>query len=264
MRLTMRMAFAALFAMLFPLAGVSAFNAGELVDGDVLSYLKENGSLERLSYKESSVEPSLTPRSPLAEKVASSWPEGQKKPVFVDEELYLVSKSQLGSGNAALTTIDYASKILRSISKMQGLRYYSHTEKKWDTLYKEAYCIKGAKDRIRVDDDVSGTAEGKVVYCMQKDNSFGKIYSRVTYHQRPDEVCASFVNVSDVYVGPIKAIDEGNLRINIVIMDCGEDMLVYMLVQSEFPALKILEKTMYNSFSARLDAIYTWFCGQFL
>ena len=78
-----------------------------------------------------------------------------------------------------------------------------------------------------------------------------------------DEVSASFVNLADVYVGPIKAVDKGNLRINIVIMDCGDDMLVYMLVQSEFPALKILEKTMYNSFSARLEAIYTWFCSQF-
>lgn len=263
MKLKMRMFFAALAAAVLSTEGMYAFTVGELVSSDVLRELKEKGSVERLSYKEDFVEPSLVPHSPLSGKVASSWPEGSKKPVFVDEELYLVSKAKLGTGDSARTTIDYASKILRSISKMQGMRYYSHSEKKWDTLYKEAYCIEGPDDRNRVADDISGDAEGKVLYCMQKDNSFGKMYSRVEYHQRPDEVSASFVNLADVYVGPIKAVDKGNLRINIVIMDCGDDMLVYMLVQSEFPALKILEKTMYNSFSARLEAIYTWFCSQF-
>ena len=142
------------------------------------------------------------------------------------------------------------------------MQYYS-SDKKIETLYKEAYCIAGPKDRTKVPDDTAGSADGKIMYSMQDDNSFGKTNYRLEYHQTAQEVSAGFSNTTGLYVGPIKGINDDNLRISMVIIDCGQDFMVYMLVQAKFPALKILENSMNESFSSRLNAIYNWFIKQF-
>nr|MCR5762378.1 hypothetical protein [Treponema sp.] len=79
----------------------------------------------------------------------------------------------------------------------------------------------------------------------------------------PDEISANFVNIDSLKLGPIKGIEPGNLYISLVICDCGDDMLVYLVTQAKTPALKIIQSTIYDSFSSRLSAIYKWFCSEF-
>jgi hypothetical protein len=83
------------------------------------------------------------------------------------------------------------------------------------------------------------------------------------YHQQSNETSAGFINVSPVYIGFIKAVDTNNLRISLVVNDCGDSFVVYMLVQARFPALSIIENKMNDSFRGRLEAIYKWFVAQF-
>lgn len=239
-----------------------AYDASAIVDASVYEEVKANGQMQRSHYKESNVKLSLAPHTDLSKVAVQFWTNAEE-PSFIVENLYLMPKSKLGSGDSSKTTIDYASKVIRSVSKMEGMKYYSKTNKKWETLYKDAYCIKGPKDRTRVPDDTEGSADGKIMYCMQNDNSFGKTNYRLEYHQNKTEVSAGFVNTTPLYVGPIKGIDADNLRISLVIIDCDQDIMVYMLVQAKFPALAILEKTMNDSFGSRLDAIYKWFIEQF-
>jgi hypothetical protein len=242
---------------------ISAYSLTDILDSSTISSLKKTGKLEKSSYNKTPVKFSLTPNTEFAKKAVQFWPNNKDAPVYVAEELYLINKEKLGSGDSNKTTIDYASKVIRSVSKMEGMQYYSHREKKVKTLYKECYCIKGPKDRTRIDDDTDGNAEGKVMYCMQDDNSFGKINYRLEYHQSEQEVSAGFVCTTPIYMGLVKAIEADNLRISVVITDCGDSMLVYMVVQANFPAIPVFESTMKESFSARLDAIYKWFVQQF-
>ena len=241
---------------------LAAFTVSEAVDKENLAVLKEKGKIDKTFFNKGNVAITLAPDTPLTKKALQKWPTAKGSPVFVAEELYLLNKKTLNSDDTK-ATIDYASKVIRSISKMEGMQYYSHSDKKIETLYKECYCIKGAKDRIRVPDDVKGNAEGKVLYCYQNDNSFGKTNYRLEYHQDEKEVSACFINTTPIYLGVIKGIDTDDMRINLVITDCGDSMLVYMLVQAKMPAVALFEKTMNDSFGARLDAIYKWFVLQF-
>ena len=204
----------------------------------------------------------LVPNTNLAKQNAAYWSSAEE-PVMVVENLYLLPKSTLGKADSSKTNIEYASKVIRSVSAMTGLEYYSNSKKKWDVLYKEVYSIKGPKDRTRIADDTAGNADGKILYCMQDDSSFGKINYRLEYHQTQEEVSACFANTTPLYAGPIKAVSEGNLRISLDIIDCGESFMVYMLVQAKFPVMPLMEDTMNESLSARLDAIYRWFTQQF-
>ena len=130
-------------------------------------------------------------------------------------------------------------------------------------MYKEAYCIKGPKDRTKVPDDTSGSADGKVIYCYQNDNSFGKINYKIDYRQTSDEISAVFSNTTGLYVGPIKGISEDDLKISVVAVDCGQDIMVYLLVKANFPAIGFLEDSMKESLSSRLEALYKWMMGKF-
>ncbi|MBQ2530141.1 MAG: hypothetical protein II716_02685 [Treponema sp.] len=240
---------------------VFAFDAKNLVSSSVYSELKSKGSLERSYFKQPNAKPALAPNTALTNAAKNLWT-SSGEPVFMWEKLYLIPKTQIGNGDVSKVSIDKVSKILRSLSTLQGIQYRS-SKNKMETLYKEAYCIKGPRDRTRVPDDTSGNADGKVLYCLQNDNSFGKINYRVDYRQNAQEISAVFSNTTGIFVGPIKGISEDNLKISVVTIDCGSDMMVYLLVKANFPAMGFLEKTMKESLSSRLEALYKWMIGKF-
>lgn len=249
-----------LFCITLPLFAISV---DEVLDKDTAAELRKNGKIEVLHYMENNFQLKKSPETELNVLARKNWPNQKDKPVYIAEELYLLNKKDLGKGDFSTTNIPYISKLVRSVSKMEGMKYYSHTNKKVMTLYKECYRIESATGKTKLPDDLEGSADGKVYYCMQNDESFGKTNYRLEYKQTENEVSASFTNVSPLWVGIIKGIDTENMNISLVVTDCGEELLVYMLVQSRFPALAILEKTMNDSFGSRLDAIYKWFINQF-
>ena len=242
---------------------LSAYTVDQIVEPSVLEELKASGFVQNRFYKNGDPSLKLVPKTPLGEQTTVLWPKEAEAPVFIMENLYLLKKSELGDGNVSKMDTDYVSKIIRSVSKMEGMQYYSYSDKKVKTLYKECYCIAGPDDRTRVPDDTEGSAEGKVMYCMQNDCSFGKTNYRLEYHQQEKETSAAFINVSPVYIGFVKAVNTDNLRISLSITDCGDSFVVYMLVQARFPALSIIENKMNDSFRGRLEAIYMWFIAQF-
>ena len=249
-----------LFACTTTVYSVFAYDVDKIVSPVYLEELKKNGKIEKNYFNKENVELSLIPDTELAQSAKKFWPSSKEKPVYVAEELYYMKKSDIGQGTI---TIDKASKVIRSISKMEGMEYYSHSAKKNEILYKECYRTSGPLTKDRLEDDTEGNADGKVFYCLQNDNSFGKTNYRLEYHQSKNETSAGFVCTTPIYMGPIKAIDKDNLRISVVISDCGDSVLVYMLVQAKIPTIGMFKQTMDDSFSARLDAIYKWFVKQF-
>ncbi len=239
--------------------GIFAYTVNEVIDEKIVLELQNKKNLERCLFNVPNADFIYTPNTELADKTKKMWPASKKPPVYIAEELYLLKKEDLGEN----VTIENASKIMRSISKMQGMLYYSNTHKKEKVLYKECYRIKGPKDLTRIDDDVTGTADGKIMYCVQNDSSFGKTNYRLEYHQTEKEVSADFISISPLYAGPVKTIDTDDLRISVVITDCDDYLLVYMAIKTICPSMPVFKKTMDESFSARLNAIYKWFIKQF-
>lgn len=248
-----------------------AFNARDLFSAADYEKLLKDGKIERIAFMEDGMSMGLAPDTPLAKKVMASWPQDLEKPNFFVEELYLAKKEDFA--RPGLTTIDYAGKILRSFSTLQGIQYYSHRRGKMATLYEEAYTVAPEKDPVtgrvskvgeaRGYDDTAGSADGKVLYAMMDDSSLGRTVYRVEYVERPDEIWANFINESALKLGPIKAFAPGKLRMNFVVIDCGDYVAAYLTTQAAVPPLAILEKKIKESFSTRLDAVYKWFTERF-
>jgi len=203
------------------------------------------------------------PLTPLAKEAASfSENASDEDPTFVAESLHVVKKSELGQG-AADTSLDTVSKIMRSISKMKGMLYFSNSRQKWEVLYSESYMVDDVKSKKAVPDKTEGSADGRTFYCFQDEHTFGDCIYRLDYRQTENEVSVQFTNEQALYYKFIKAVKPGNMKINLVVSDLGDSYAVYMVMHANIRRFSILEKRMHRSLNSRLDAIYKWFTEQF-
>lgn len=235
------------------------------ISPEILENLKSSGELQNVFLTGDEVKLTLVPNTELSSLALTHW-NNAEQPRLITEKLFYLDKktidSKLKDSSGNSLSIDDVSKIIRSISTMKGTEYYSNRHKKWETLYHDAYLVKSPKEKIRIPDDTEGSADGKTLYCMQDDNSFGKCYYELTYKQRQNEVSVCFDNFEPLKFGPITAAKAHNVKINLVVVDEGEYFLVYLIVQAYYPRISVLEEKMIDSFNARVDSIYKWFVAE--
>lgn len=222
-----------------------------------ISDSRDNGSKEL----------TLLPETVYSDKVKASMVAKESKNFpFTYEGLYLLNKQDLlkkSNSTKETITIEDVSKVTRSVSKMQGMKYYSTTKKKECVLYEKAYMIADEKGSTAIPDQNTGNADGQVSYCYQDDSSFGVNRYKLNYFQSDDSLMAQFVLLDTMGLGPFKAIYPGKMVINIVVVDCGDDLLLYMntdLDSVKFPGIK---GQITDSMTSRMDAVFNWFITQF-
>lgn len=249
--------FAAALALALCRPAVS--EAAGAVSGGMLAELSASGGrIENVCASGVAFDPVLAPDTEFARAACATW-RNADAPKFSSENLFLVRKSELG-GEASLAAV---SKIVRSISTMKGIQYYSNGDGKWETLYHKAGVIRSPDKRKFLPDDTRGSADGKSLFCLLEDNSFGDCVYRVDYRESADEVAAFFTSAAPFKYGPITAVKAGNLNINLVVTDIGDSLLVYMVVRAEYPSLPFLSGRMTRSFNARVEAMFKWFRESF-
>lgn len=229
----------------------------KLISTGKISEYRDDGSMILKFLPESEYSQKI--KNGMVEKASKNYP-------FTYEGLYFVKKADLlksgNSGNSDIT-IDDVSKVCRSVSKMQGMTYYSTTKKKVRVLYDKAYMVANEKSNDPIPDQNSGNADGQISYCMQDDASFGINHYRLSYFQNENELLSEFSITDTMGLGPFKAIYPDKMKIYILAIDCGEDLLVYLctdLDSVKFPGIK---NQITNSMTSRMDAVYEWFYSQF-
>lgn len=232
-------------------SSASAFYVSDVVD-EGYRQLMNNGKVERID-SSSKAALTLTPAVDLSKKIAE-FDSLSGSPVLIKEKLMLVPKEKL--------SVEKASVILRSISKMEGLTYYSHTAKKRKVLYKNAYCVNGSTSSEKIADKTDGSAEGLVQYCLLDDNSLGKINYELKYHQNEKEVAVTFKNTTDVDFAFVTAVEDENINIGVSVTECENGYLIYMYIRAKYKKISMIEGRIKDSLEARLDAIYDWFMNQ--
>ena len=226
----------------------------QTVEPELLEKVKISGELQNVFLNDDKVELSFLPKTELSDLAVTNW-NNFENPRLTTEKLFYLDKKSLGKNSS----IKKVSKVIRSISTMAGTEYYSNRHKKWETLYHEAYLLKAPNDKTKIPDQTEGSADGKTLYCMQDDNSFGKCYYTLNYRERSNEVSVCFDNFEPLKFGFITAAKAHNVKINLVVVDEGEYFLVYLMVQAYYPRIALLEDKMIDSFNARVDSIYKWF-----
>ncbi len=244
--------------------GVSASDTKEILAAQLpsaaVSGLLEQGTVQNTVYRRKGVSPSLVPANPLAAEAAAFW-KGDEAPFFI-ETLYLYKKTAKRQGVRGADA-DRISVILRSLSKLEGLEYYSPSRKKMRTLYEKSFSIDSAVSKKRIPDPVQGSADGVSVLALQKDLTFGEYVYRYTWRQTADSVAFFSANVDPMSYSFIKLIQQDKLRVSLIVQDLGDSLLVYNLTKADFTAVPGIEGKITASFSARADAIYQWFIKEY-
>ena len=258
-----------IFCGVFAVCAVNIFAQAKLenyVSASTAEELKKNGSIKRLHDDGDDVL-KIVPKSDYTTKINFyRVAKGEKNFPFVYESLYYMKKDfLLDSSNSSKKdiTIDDISRIFRSVSKMTGMTYYSSTRKKDLVLYKKAYTISGPDSKEPVADKTEGSADGKVLYCLQDDASFGECRYKLNYHQQNNMLLAVFTSVDDLGIGPITGIEAGNMRIICFVIDCGDGLLLYLTTDANCKKVPGIKKQVTESMSTRIDAVYKWFLKQF-
>lgn len=237
----------------------AAENIPSEIDGSIFQQLLEKGEYRVQYFKESGREFTLYPQTELGSLLTKTWTE-TKDPVFVAESLFLIEKPE-GSNQLDTALI---SRIMRSVSSMEGIEYYSNSEKKMKTLYSQSYTIDNLEDKNRIPDNVDGSAENLSVYAFQEDGSFGDNYYQIDYRQRENEVSMVIRLMEPLKYGLVTAVKANNLVFNIDVLDKGSYLVMYVGAKVKFPAISLLENKLNKSFGSRITALHDWFKSSYI
>lgn len=203
-------------------------------------------------YGEKNVSLTLQPDTPLAKSADKLWKtEKGTEPVFIAEATFEFEKTDNG--------MEKVSRIMRSFSTMQGIQYYSNLKKKVQVLYPRCYTVANATSKTAIPDDITGPVNGKTLYFFQEDNSLGSSVYKAVYTQSGNEIMLQMKNMQALSTGLVKAVKPEGLYMTLVVSEQYDTMKLYILVQADVVSLPLIEDYVTQSFTARLDAISTWF-----
>ena len=241
-----------------------ALELKDIFSSAVYTELVQNKTVSHLYYNEDSYTLNLRPNTELAKRTVDSWISNEK-PIFVIEKLFLFNKQQF-LANTDKTTISIAdvSRCIRAFSTMKGQQYYSNTRKRVETLYVDAYTFDKSNKSKAIADNTAGFADGLELYCMNEDHSLGKCFYKVNFMQTTNELSTQFTNIEPIKYGPITAVKPGNLQITVDVVDCSDDVVVFMFFEAKFPNIAVFASKLTKSFTARVDAMYNWFTTQLI
>lgn len=230
-----------------------------LVSESTAAALVQDGFVRKTAYRENVTSLPLLPRLLLADEADRYW--GGDTAPFVSETLFLHKKSEENESDK--DGVSVISTILRSLSRLEGIEYYSNSRKAMRTLYRKSYVVESEDNRIKREDPKDGSADGVSLVAIQEDLTFGEYAYQYTYRQTDDTVAFYSKNIDSLYYGIFRIIRSGNLRIALVIHDLGDYLLVYNLTRADFLAVPGMEKKLNASFSSRADAVYAWFIDEY-
>ena len=238
----------------------------DIVKKEFLEELKTKGFIVSVQ-NEGTDEFRLLPETPYKEEfIKNKVEKGKKNFSYIYESLYYMPKQEileLSKSEKDTITIRDVSKIFRSISKMEGMKYYSTTKKKERILYKKAYTIENATSFEPVPDKTEGSADGLQLFCLQDDSSFGECRYQLDYKETEQFLYTVFTNLDDLGLGPFKAIYPENLKLSVLAADLGDYLFVYLISDINSVNLPGVKGQITNSISSRMDAIIDWFLVQF-
>jgi len=196
----------------------------------------------------------LLPQTKTCSNYSKKWKSKREdKPNFTLESIYRIPAKECKSASEEIARIQ---RITRSVSKLEGITYYSQRRGKICTLYHRAYRIDNLVDRNKVDDNLN--FNDNPIYTLFEDNSFGEYTVELNYGSTGNEVFLDYVNCDSLGFQLIKAIDPKNMLVFLDVVRCKNELVVYVFIQSKADVSTVFKKKIYTSFVARSDALYQW------
>ena len=199
----------------------------------------------------------LAPATPYTEEIASSVKQ-------LNPRLGLEARFFLPLPKEVLRSSDFELRlynILRSVSTMEGIEYYSASREQMRTFYEESYAVAGPEGDRRIPDPLVDTIPRQDrLYVFQKDSSFGKNVQQLDYTFGGENVLVRMENMTTMfYNGLIPLVSDGNLLTFLVVHPEDRGVIFYGHLAVRVGALFGMEERAQQSFYNRVKALYDWF-----
>lgn len=234
---------------------VPVYELKELFPESVAEELLKTGRIQRSFYGESNVKLELCPATDLCRSAASAWNK-QNEPVFIVESLYLLKKAQ-GTGQTA-GEIGKISSVLRNLSTMQGIQYYSNSRKRWETLYTEVYTVNNPDERTRIPDPADKKADGLVSYVYQKDRSLSGCMYKFQYFENAAQTSFRAENTEKIVYKGFNIVKPEAMLLCLNAVETEEHIVFYITVRADAAKIPLVSERLAKSYGSRADAIYNW------
>ena len=225
---------------------------------------QENGGRQladgRNSFYRDTVETSLAPASPFTGGIRDDLSELAPR-VGIEIAVPIPVDPIVFSEDGILEVYN----ILRGISTMEGIEYYSASRDEMRIFYQESYAIDGPDDRTLIPDPfVDVIPERSLIFAYQRDGSFGRNVQRLEYTFRDGEILMSIKNVTTMTYRVFPLVAPGNLRTFLLIQPDREAGVLrfYGNLAVRVPALFGMEERSRDSFYNRIVALHAWFTDQ--
>jgi len=179
------------------------------------------------------------------------------------ESLYLIPWQDISPRLTKLSQEEFRLEIyniLRKISSLEGIEYYSASRERMRTLFAESWAINNPEDQKKIDDPlVSSIPQEDTIYIHQKDLTFGKNISEVHYQSSGDYFRMNIVNLTSMTYMFFPVVGKENMSMQLLIVPVQEGIAFYGLNTVDVMKLKIFYDKMRDSFTNRMVALYSWF-----
>lgn len=214
-------------------------------------------------------EPGLLPRHSAAAAMRAAI--AAENPSILVEAVFVLPRAKSADaplqGPAASRAGELASiyGIVRSLSSLQGIQYYSASRKTMRTFYSESYVIDGPDTRVRMPDpgipSPGMLPAAETLYAFQRDLSFGGNLYRYDFATHPDAVAIRCTNLTRMSYRLIPVLAPKALVTRILIVQADDAIIFYAASGARAPG--VFKDKIEDSFSNRAEALFKWFSAKY-
>ena len=181
------------------------------------------------------------------------------------EGLFFTALEELPPAYAAMDEAERRLRIyniLRSVSTLEGLEYYSASRGKMRLLFEESWAVAdAARPRAALADPLVKSIPAKdSIIIHQKDKTFASNRSTMRFRAEGQVFAAEIVNITPMrYKGLIRVADPGNMQTHFIIVPVREGIVIYGAIAARTRDVRAFVERARNSFTNRVIALTGWY-----
>jgi hypothetical protein len=154
--------------------------------------------------------------------------------------------------------------ILRSVSSIEGIDYYSASRERMRTFFKQFYRVENTENTRKLPDPTVEKIPAEDSFLVfQEDLTFGKNFSRLTYRYNGNYISLSIENLKTMWYGILPLIGAHNMQVHLIVFPFGDYLIFYgNSGVHTLVSLLGIEKSKTDSFYNRIQALFNWFSRQ--
>lgn len=252
----------------------------DIFPADICDTLRTNGKIQQSFFKQEGLTYTYLPSGNIEREIKDFWSDSgcaylnetvflYKKPEQMERSGYRSKNTDTPlseDSSAASETPDSMASIefvLKSISDLEGIMYFSNSRQEERLLYKTVFCISDMESKQRIPDPLEADADGLSVLVLQEDLTFGENIYRFSYRKDDNQIALFYENQTALEMLFFDVIKPGNMKNVLLVEDLGEEILFYGLIRANYLSVPGMQKRINASLSSRMDAMYDWFISSY-